>query len=197
VWAYKSFPVYEYNPRRARQLLTEAGYPNGFSATMWVPVGTYINAQQVSEAAAAMLQQVGIRLRLETMEAGRWIVQLRSRGPDESPLEMTYYGFGTWTGEPDYALGLLFHTEQFAPRGSNRNFYSNARIDALLEVGRRTVDDRQRRLIYESIQDTIWKDQPWVYLFYGNQVLATRRGIRDVQVLPSETVLLREVRVVR
>lgn len=195
VWSYKSFKPYEFNQARARQLLAEAGYPNGFSTTMWVPVGTYINAQQVSEAAAAMLAQVGIRVRLEVMEAGRWIVLLRSRGPDESTLEMTYYGFGTWTGEPDYALGLLFHSEQFAPKGSNRQFYNNPRVDALLDIGSRTVDERQRRLIYESIQDIIWKDQPWAYLFFGNQVMGARRSVRGVQILPSETVLFREARI--
>jgi ABC-type transport system substrate-binding protein len=197
VWSYKSFKRFDHNPQRARQLLTEAGYPNGFATTMWVPIGTYPNAQQVSEAVAAMLGQVGIRVRLETMEAGRWIVLLRSKGPDESTLEMSYYGFGTWTGEPDYALGLLFHSQQFAPAGSNRQFYNNPKVDALLDVGRRTVDERQRRLIYESIQDTIWQDQPWQYLFYGNQVMGARRAVRDVQVLPSETVLFRQVRVVR
>jgi ABC-type transport system substrate-binding protein len=197
VWGYKSFPQYAYNPQRARQLLTEAGLPNGFSATMWVPTGNYLNAVQVSEAAAAMLERVGIKLKLETMEAGRWIVQLRSRGPREATWEMSYYGFGTWTGEPDYALGLLFHTEQFAPGGSNRQFYSNSRVDSLLDIGHRTVDDRQRRLIYESIQDQIWKDQPWAYLFYGNQVMGSRRAVRNVQILPSETVLFREARVSR
>jgi ABC-type transport system substrate-binding protein len=197
VWGYKSFTPYAYNPQRARQLLAEAGHPNGFSATMWVPIGTYTNAQQVSEAAAAMLERVGIRLKLETMEAGRWIVQLRSRGPSEATWEMTYYGFGTWTGEPDYALGLLFHSDQFAPRGSNRQFYNNNRIDSLLDIGKRTVDDRHRRLIYESIQDQIWKDQPWAYMFYGNQIMGSRRAVRNVQILPSETVLLREARVSR
>lgn len=197
VWGYKAFRQYEYNPQRARQLLTEAGYPNGLSATMWVPVGSYVNAQQVSEATAAMLERVGIRLRLEVMEAGRWIVLLRSRGPSESTMEVTYYGFGTWTGEPDYALGLLFHTDQFAPKGSNRQFYNNQRVDALLDIGPRTVDDRQRRLIYESLQDIIWKDQPWAYLFYANQIMGARRVVRGVQILPSETVLFREARVNR
>jgi ABC-type transport system substrate-binding protein len=194
VWGYKSQRAFDYNPARARQLLTEAGYRNGFSTTMWVPIGSYVNAQQISEAIAGMLRQVGITVRLELMETGRFFATLRSRGPEESTMEMAYYGFGAGTGEPDYSLRLLYHSSQFAPRGSNRQFYSNPEVDALLEIGPSRVSERQRQIAYERIQEIVWKDQPWAYVFFINQAVGANKALKGVTVLPNEVIHFREAR---
>ncbi|MGQ0568304.1 MAG: ABC transporter substrate-binding protein [Armatimonadota bacterium] len=195
VWGHKSQKLLEYNARRAKELLSSAGYPNGFTTTMWVVPGNVIAAEQSSQAMASMLGQVGITVKLEVLETGRYFSLLR-RGPTESTLEMVYRGFTNSTGDPDYPLRLPFSTDQFAPRGSNRNFYSNSEVDALLDIGPRTLNDNHRRLIYERIQQIVWNDQSWVYVAFVNQVSAGKRTLRGVTVLPIEITHFREASVI-
>jgi ABC-type transport system substrate-binding protein len=191
VWGYKAQRLFEYSPRRARELLQAAGYGNGFTTTLWVVPGNTLAAEQVCQAVASMLGQVGITVRLEVLETGRYFALLR-RPPNESTLEMVVRGFTNSTGDPDYPLRLPFATDQFAPRGSNRNFYTNAEVDSLLDIGPRTLNDNHRRLIYERIQKIVWDDQSWVYLSFLNQISAGRRALRNPVILPIEIVHFRE-----
>lgn len=192
IWGYRGQKPFEYNPERAKELLTKAGYPNGFETTMWVPTGAYFNSRPISVAIAEMLRRVGINVRLEIMEDGQWLTLLRSKGPQESTLNMTYYGFGVWTGEPDHALRLTYHSANFAPKGLNRNFYSNAEVDALLDQGYATINDQERRRIYQRVQELVWNDQPWAYIFYANQAAVGKKSLRNVRILPTETIHFRE-----
>jgi ABC-type transport system substrate-binding protein len=191
VWGYKGQRQFEYNPRRARELLQAAGYANGFTTTLWVVPGNTLAAEQVCQAVASMLAQVGITVKLETLEAGRYFALLR-RAPSEATLEMVVRGFTNSTGDPDYPLRLPFSTDQFAPAGSNRNFYSNREVDALLDIGPRTVNEAHRRLIYERIQKIVWDDQSWIYLSFLNQISAGRRSLRNPVILPIEIVHFRD-----
>lgn len=188
---------FDYNPDRARRLLAEAGYPNGFSATMWVPVGTYAAAQQISEAVAEMLKRVGITLKLEVMESGQWLVLLRSRGPRESTLDMTYYGWGTQTGDADYALRLVFHSGNFAPACCNRNFYANPEVDALIDRGLSSTSQQERRAAYEKAQEILWRDQVWVWIFTVNHSAVGNKALTNVRLLPTELIHFREASVSR
>lgn len=194
VWPYKAQQTFAFDPERAKRLLAEAGLPNGFSTTMWVPVGTYVAAQQVSEAIAEMLRRVGINVRLEIMESTQWLTLLRSKGPAESTMEMTYYGWGTHTADADYALRLVFHSENFAPACCNRNFYKNAEVDRLLDQGLTAVNPAQRRQVYERAQEIIWRDQPWIYIFTVNHSAVGVRRLTGVQLLPTEWIHFRQAR---
>ena len=198
VFPYRSqTPRFDYDPERAKRLLAEAGYPNGFSSTMWVPVGTYAAAQQISEAVADMLKQVGINLKLEVMESGQWLVLLRSKGPKESTLEMSYYGWGTQTGDADYALRLVFHSADFAPACCNRNFYSNPELDAILDKAIATTNQQERRTFYEKAQEILWRDQAWVWIFTVNHSAVGNRAVTGVKLLPTELIHFRDASVSR
>ncbi len=188
---------YNYDPERAKKLLAEAGYPNGFSASMWVPVGSYAAAQQISEAVAEMLKKVGINLKLEVMESGQWLVLLRSKGPKESTLDMTYYGWGTQTGEADYALRLVFHTENFAPACCNRNFYSNPELDSLLDKALGTTNVAERRAAYERAQEILWRDLPWIWIFTVNHSAVGNKGLTGAALLPVELIHFRDANISR
>lgn len=188
---------YNYDPERAKRLLSEAGYPSGFSATMWVPVGTYAAAQQICEAVAEMLKKVGINLKLDVMESGQWLVLLRSKGPKESTLEMTYYGWGTQTGDADYALRLVFDTENFAPNCCNRNFYSNPEVDSLLGKALGATNQQERRGLYEKAQEILWRDQPWIWIFTVNHSAVGSKALTGVQILPVELIHFRVANVSR
>ena len=194
VWGYRGQEGFEYSPERSRGLLAEAGYPNGFTATMWLTVGTGTDEYRKAQAIADMLAAVGITLELETLESGPYFDRL-VKPPEESELQVIFRSFATWTSEPDYGLNLLYHTSQHAPVGPNRNFYSNPEVDRLLELGPRTVDDAERRGIYERIQELIWDDQPWVYIMFPKTPAVGNRRLVGVHHLASSVTHFRYARV--
>ena len=144
-----------------------------------------------------MLKQVGINLKLEVMESGQWLVLLRSKGPKESTLEMSYYGWGTQTGDADYALRLVFHSADFAPACCNRNFYSNPELDAILDKAIATTNQQERRTFYEKAQEILWRDQAWVWIFTVNHSAVGNRAVTGVKLLPTELIHFRDASVSR
>jgi ABC-type transport system substrate-binding protein len=164
---------------------------------MWVPVGTYAAAQQISEAVAEMLKKVGINLKLEVMESAQWLVLLRSKPQAESTLEMTYYGWGTQTGEADYALRLVFHSDNFAPKCCNRNYYSNKELDGLLDKALGTTNVAERRAAYERAQEILWRDLPWIWIFTVNHSAVGNKALTGVNLLPVELIHFRDANISR
>src|SRR5262249_28130774 len=81
---------YPYDPARAGQLLREAGFPNGLEIQLEVPAGgIYLLAEEISQAVAAQLEEVGVRVRIVEVEYARWLVRYRSEG---NLGQMTYLG---------------------------------------------------------------------------------------------------------
>ncbi|MBI4278750.1 MAG: hypothetical protein HY660_09865, partial [Armatimonadetes bacterium] len=191
VWPHKSQKVFDLDLERARKLMAEAGYGQGFKTTMSVPTGTYAAAQQIGEALAAMLKKVNIDVQLDVRETGQWLSELRNKGVNE----MTYYGWGNQSGDADYSLRTNFHSQLQAPKCCNRQLYGNPEVDALLTRAVSAVDPRQRQQAYEKVQEILWQEQPWVYLFSINRISANTRRVKGVVYLPTEWIHLRNARV--
>ena len=101
-------------PSSARQLLAEAGYPNGFRTQLYAPSGRYLKDIEVAEAIQAQLAEVGIIADIVTMEWATYLDVTGQRAED-NPAPMIMLGWGTVTGDADYGLYPLFHTDQWVP----------------------------------------------------------------------------------
>ncbi len=136
MFGYQPIRKYEYDPQRARQLLAEAGYPNGFQTQLYAPSGRYLKDIEVAETIQAKLAEVGIVAEIVTME---WATYLDVTGQEAevNPAPMIMLGWGTVTGDADYGLYPLFHTDQWVPAGSSTVvlLQSGASIE-LLELAR-------------------------------------------------------------
>jgi peptide/nickel transport system substrate-binding protein len=123
-------PTYPYDPARAKQLLAEAGYPNGIDVEFQSPSGRYLKDKEISEAIVQMLTQVGIRARLSTPEwgkiwpdiqAGRVPFYLLGRGSVEDPSEYLHQYFRTGVtprvnfSDPEVDALLLAEQQEFDP----------------------------------------------------------------------------------
>ncbi|NWF93392.1 MAG: ABC transporter substrate-binding protein [Syntrophaceae bacterium] len=133
--------AYPYNPQKAKELLTEAGYPNGFEAVIKLPE-RYAYARRSGEIIADMLSQVGIRLKIELVEWGQWIERVFRNA--------------------DYDLTVIGHAEPF-----DINIYANpkyyfrydsARFQETLKKAEREPDPKLRRDLYVSLQKIITED---------------------------------------
>jgi peptide/nickel transport system substrate-binding protein len=92
-----------------------------------------------------------------------------------------------WIGgneDPDI-FEYAFHSSKFTPNGANRSFYSNARLDRLLDQARTQPDQQKRKELYAEIQSILARDLPYIDLWYNNNVLVHSRRVVDVTLNPS------------
>jgi len=169
-------PQYEYNLDKAKQLLTEAGYPNGFRTNIY----TNDNPIRVDIAVIIknMLARVGIEVDVNVLEFATLL-----EVTDTGKHDMYILAWITITGDPDYGLEI-FHTRAFGPPG-NRSFYSNAEVDRLLDLGRLELDPVRREQYYIDAQKIIHEEAPWIYIQEGEAMVATRSNVRGFVIDPT------------
>lgn len=143
VFGYFSPGKYEYNPEKAKQLLAEAGYANGFETSIWVNDNQI--RIEVCQAIQAMLQEVGIEAKVEVLEFGKFIADSSAGKHD-----MGYFGWVTSTTDADYSYYSLEHSSQQGAAG-NRSFLNNPEVDKLIEKARTSTDESVRLKAYEDL----------------------------------------------
>jgi len=180
-WYNANARTYPYDPARAKALLTEAGYPNGFEFTLSTPqIGML---QQINQLAQEQLAAVGIKLKLEPVAQSEWYDRLVKRTTNMSP--------NRWTQrpDPDGLLYILFHSTGFA----NTTGYKNEQVDRLLEEGRNIYDQATRKKIYDELQEIIAKDIPMFSLFYSVEYGALREGVQGFAWIPDQIPRFRDL----
>jgi len=186
VWGYAEgiFP-YEYNPEKAKELLAEAGYPNGFDLTMWTPQGRYFRDKELNLAVAGMFQEIGVNAQVEVVDLGSYYKQLRLK-PEENKSQMYILAWESATGEASHPLRSNFLTENMAPTGWNAMFYSNPELDKVIYQAVQTLDEAQRLELWKEAQEIILDDAVWIPMFVLEQVSAHRSDLKGVEVFPLE-----------
>lgn len=157
---------------KARELLAEAGYEDGFELTLHCPNDRYINDEAICQAVAGMLGQVGIEIDLNSQTRSLHFQDIGNR-------EVGFYllGWGVPTFDSEYVFNYLYHTDD-GERGSwNATGFSNDRMDELVqEMGTEVNEERRNEMIAEA-----WElaQSELVYLPIHLQVLnwATREGV--------------------
>lgn len=153
--------TYPYDPDRARALLREAGFPNGFEATFSLPA-PYPYERRAGELLAAQLAAVGIRLRLEVVEWTTWL----SRIFRNADYDMTIIGHS----EP-FDIGVYANPQYYFR-------YDNAEFRALLEKGQATLDEGERARIYGDLQRMLARDAVNNWLYSAPYLAATRASVQ-------------------
>src|SRR5262249_54685649 len=147
--AEPALKAYPYDPARAKKLLAEAGYPNGFATTLWVPEsGSGMQSPvAMSTVMQSNLKAVGITVTLQTMEWGAYLAKLRSREQDLFALSWM-----AGSEDPDMVMYPLLHSSQWTPDGPNRSLYKNPRFDEILSQARQTTEQVRRAALYREAQ---------------------------------------------
>ncbi len=177
-----SFWYYDHQPygrdlEKARQLLAEAGYPDGFE-TEFMPTSFYEETVRTAQVLQAQLSQIGINADIRTLEWGTWLEEEGSGNYD-------MYLCG-WLGniDPDDFYYAQHHTDQIF----NFTGYSNPELDELLDAGRVETDEATRKDIYNQVQQIIIDEAPYVYLYNPAVVNAWQPHVRGYHALPSAAI---------
>lgn len=168
---------YDFDVEKAKQLLAEAGYPEGFETVIWTNNNPI--RMQVCQIVQAQLKEIGIDMTIEPMEWGSYL-ESTARGEHD----MFILGWGTTTGDADYGLYALFHSSTQGGPG-NRSFYSNPVIDELLDKGKSSINQEERKVIYGEAQEIIQEELPVLSLFYRNKNAGMQKNIEGFALHPS------------
>lgn len=173
----KDVKNYEYNVEKAKKLLAEAGYPNGFKTSIWINDNT--SRKDIATILQDQFKTIGIDAAIETLEWGAYIDRTAAGEHD-----MYILGWVTVTGDPDYGLYPVFHTSAHG-RAGNRSFYSNATVDRLLDEARISTDQEKRMDNYREIQRIIQEEIPSITMVYNNQNVATQKYVENFVLHPT------------
>lgn len=154
------FPdAYPYDPEKAKQLLAEAGYPNGFSAKLDT-VSWYIKNTDVAQVIAEQLKAIGVNITVNNVESSVY----RTLVPSGKQSDMYVLGWSsTNTLDADAAIYAILRS------GESYSTYNNADVDAKLDEARSTSDQERRKTLYKEIEEAVIEDAPRIFLYQENQ----------------------------
>jgi peptide/nickel transport system substrate-binding protein len=175
-----------YDPDRAKQLLKEAGLPDGFKTKIWT-TPRYPMGVELAEALAADLRKVGIECTIEVVEWGSMVQYWAGLPPEKNPQEIFIMGAGASTADADWGLRPIFRS---APTNENNyGYYSNAEFDRVIEAAMRETDAGKRQALYKRAQEIVYLEDPGaVWLFDTLYVVASRRSVEGVTPSPLGAV---------
>ncbi|HLW49104.1 MAG TPA: ABC transporter substrate-binding protein [bacterium] len=188
---YAPVGTYPFDPAKGKQLLAESGYPNGFTATLWLPNDTF--SQKEGVFLQQQFSQIGVRVTVVPMESGTYDTNLYL-GPDKSTSQLILFGFSPSNGATDWALRANFATAAWTPALFNASFYSSPKVDALFAQADRTTSTAQRNVYYKKIQMIIFSDAPWVWLGEPLDIAGISTRVSNADVLPDQTVQVQDAR---
>ncbi len=180
---------YPHDAAKAKALLSAAGYPNGFVLN----IGVLESQSNIAQAVAGMWAEIGVTLNIHQLEGGVF-AQVIFGSPKQKADANIQCVLASWTStnlDPEFQLGPLYRTQSWSPAGANLGFYSNEKVDRLLDEAEAELDASKRRRLYSEAQRSISKDAPHVLLYYARDLAAERSQLKDFWVFPGGQIELR------
>lgn len=161
VWGYYNFGVIKQDLEKSKQLLAEAGYPDGFEFSIMLYEG-YNNALASAEMIVADLAKVGITATIEVVDSAAFkAAQANRTYPGEDfPWGMFIMGFGPGTLDADEGLRRIWETSYKGDNNNNYGWYSNSKVDELLNKAKVEMDEETRKELYKEAMQIIYIDDP-------------------------------------
>lgn len=149
---------YNYDPAKAKQLLEEAGYPDGFTVTL--QYNTSLGHKRIAEALQAQYAQVGIDLQLRNVDWGTHLDTI-ARGE----ADLFRIGWVSDYNDPDNFLYVLLNSENIGDKG-NYSRFNNRAFDEWTKQGRLWVDNDLRLEVYNKAEELAVDEAPWVFIYH-------------------------------
>ncbi len=172
----EGIPTPEYNPAKAKELLADAGYPDGFEVDLYCTADRLPGDGAICQGLGQMFTQVGIKTNVNAISKTVYF-------PAQARLEYSMFmnGWGTLTGEASYTLGGLAHSNNPEVKlgAFNRIAYENPEVDKLLQTGATMMDPAQRRATYEAAMEKVMADKAYISIVQLQTVWAAKAGMLD------------------
>ena len=154
---------YPYDLERAKELLAESGYPNGFEVTLHITSVSrpyMFDPPRIAEAIQSYLAAVGIKVKIFQLDLSYFLLELL-----EGKHQMCLGGWFGDNGDPDNFMNVAYGTNSTSiGTAANFAFYINEQAQELLSKALVTYDEEERAAYYREVQEMIHEDAGWVYL---------------------------------
>ena len=167
---------YEQNIEKAKELLAEAGYPNGFDIVLNVNEDN----QRVDTAVVIQdnLKAIGVNVQIKTYQWASYVAFVENPSQEKGMFLMAW---NIANDDPDELLYPLYHSSQIDAH-TNVIFYKNEDFDSLISKARETIDKEKRIDLYKKAQDIIQEDLPHYAILYPMQNFAYKKNIKGIEV---------------
>jgi peptide/nickel transport system substrate-binding protein len=185
IWGYNNnVKDYEFNLDKAKQLLKEAGYPNGFEVDFYAmqdPRPYMPNGKKVAEFISADLAKIGVKTHIVSYD---WQTYKDRVGKGEH--SMALFGWIGDNGDPDNFLYVLLDKDNTrTPDAGNIAFYVNDELHNILIEAQHSTDQAKRTQLYMKAQEIIKQDAPWVPLVHATAPEAARSYVKGWVLHPT------------
>ncbi len=191
---HKGNEVRPYDVEKAKELLAEAGYPDGFTTTVMY-ANTTANQKQ-AEFLKQQLAQVGINLELNGMESAILNERIQDVNVPGSEAEVEFYiiGWSPSTGDADWGIRPLLSIESEPPMSYNISYFENEELEGYIQTALSSADDEVRREAYAKAQDLVWEECPLINLCVDSNVWATANNIQNVKLYPDGAINMKNAK---
>lgn len=170
---------YFFDPVKAKELLTKAGYPSGLDVPLNTSTaGMTADDKSTVQAVVAQLANVGIRAQVSTSDFGTIITKWRAR----ELRGMTLFSYGFSTPDLDALMGTHFDSKRAV------DAYKNSALDDLIQQARTSFDNQQRLDLYKQVQTLIKDDAPWLFLYNLDNVFGVNKRVKGWDATPNEWI---------
>lgn len=177
-----SIKPYPEDIERAKKLLVEAGFSNGFKTTMWAMpvVRAYMpNARRTAELMQADLKRIGVEIEIVTVE---WAEYLRRSQQGEH--EIVILGWNYAYADAGQILELGWSCEG-ARNGLNRSRWCNEEFDRAINRARVIADEKEREQLYRQAQRMFYEEAPALLIAYASKVGIARNEVENFKLVPA------------
>jgi peptide/nickel transport system substrate-binding protein len=173
-----------HDPAKAKKLLAEAGYPNGFETVLKVSP-TYYYTVRTGEILTDQLKKVGVNVKIEQIEWSQW-------------LDRVFCRPASGCKDPDYDLTIIGHGEAWdIANYANPKYYyryDSKKFQELFQKSEVTLEDKARRDLYVQLQKLLIEDAPVVWLYMHPRLVVAKKGLTGIwKDLPVPSADLSEV----
>jgi dipeptide transport system substrate-binding protein len=183
MWSYnKSVQDYPYDPAKAKALLAEAGFPNGFETTLWaMPVQRPYNpdARRMAEMMQSDLAKVGITAKIVSYEWGEYRKRVQNAEHD-----MALLGWTGDNGDPDNFFVPLAGCNAAKIGGGSASKWCNQDFEALIQKAVTTINQAERTKLYEQAQVIMHEEAPFVLIAHSVVFLPMRKDVENFKMSP-------------
>ncbi|OHV77490.1 ABC transporter substrate-binding protein [Rhizobium sp. LCM 4573] len=186
----KSLAPYSYDVEKAKVLLAEAGYPDGFE------MSTIVQEQEarIGELLQAMWAKVGVKLDVRRMESGVWS-KAAFQDPAGKEADGTGSAIASWSSGvngADLQFRPLYYSTSASPTGANLGFFSDQKLDGLIDKAASTLDETARNAIYVEAQKLVNEQAPHVLLFTKQYLYATGANVSGTWIVPGGLIVVKD-----
>jgi glutathione transport system substrate-binding protein len=190
VWGYTPVKTYPYDPAKAKALLAEAGYPNGFKTLLRGVAQT--DPKEIMVAIQGQLKQVGVDVEIAALPAAALSAD-RFKPLEENRGEMDYAGWSPSTGDADWGIRPLLTKDNWPPSNFTIGFYTNPKLEEQVKIALQTADPAKRKAAYAEAQKIIMDDCPWVFLWVNHVLGGSRANVSGISIQPDGIGFYRSV----